>query len=180
MTDILPGQLIYIFAVSVLDAALLSWLALLWYRRSVRRLMREGDAGTTAPVAEPSRQPVHQSPATEAVPSGLSLAEEQAGSTTRTPFGRPGWGRVVLAYSLGAAAYAAVITTLKFSPASPPLPRRVACRLVGEHLADCADARRIARPRSAEERAARVAISGRRRGRRSRCSRPLAKSSKEP
>jgi hypothetical protein len=121
VTDILPGQLIYIFGVSILDAALLSWLALLWYRRSVRRLMREGDAGTSAPLAEPSRQPVRQAPAAAAVPSGLSLAEEQAGTTTSTPLASPGLGRVVLAYCLGAAAYAAVITTLKFSPESPPL-----------------------------------------------------------
>src|SRR6185436_16499306 len=41
--------------------------------------------------------------------------------------------------------------------------RRVARRLVGEHLADRADAHRIARPRSAARRAADVAVSGRRR-----------------
>jgi hypothetical protein len=34
-----PGQLAHVFLISILDAALLSWLALLWYRRSVRRLM---------------------------------------------------------------------------------------------------------------------------------------------
>ena len=41
MSQLLPGQLLYIFGASILDAALLSWLALLWYRRSVNRLMRE-------------------------------------------------------------------------------------------------------------------------------------------
>ena len=121
VTDILPGQLVYIFGVSILDAALLSWLALLWYRRSVRRLMREGDAGTTAPHVEPSRRPVLPAATAAADASGLSLAEEQAATPPRTPLVSPGMGRVVLAYSLGAAAYAAVITTLKFSPESPPL-----------------------------------------------------------
>ena len=45
MTQLLPGQLLYIFGASILDAALLSWLALLWYRRSVNRLMREAPTG---------------------------------------------------------------------------------------------------------------------------------------
>lgn len=121
MTDILPGQLAYIFGVSILDAALLSWLALLWYRRSVRRLMREGSAGTLAPPVEASR-PVRAAATKPAGPDRVSLAEEPAGTTPRIPLGGHGLGRVVLAYSLGAAAYAAVITTLKFSPESPPLP----------------------------------------------------------
>src|SRR5688572_20260199 len=30
MTQLLPGQLLYIFGASIVDAALLSWLALLW------------------------------------------------------------------------------------------------------------------------------------------------------
>jgi len=122
VTDILPGQLAYIFGVSILDAALLSWLALLWYRRSVRRLMRERDAGPTALRVEPSRRPVRPAATAAAVPSGFSLTEEQPAAATREPFGRPGLGRVVLAYCLGAAAFAAVITTLKFAPESPPLP----------------------------------------------------------
>jgi hypothetical protein len=122
VTDILPGQLVYIVGVSILDAALLSWLALLWYRRSVRRLMREGGAAPSAPHAESSPRPVLPASTAAAGPGGLSLTEEQAGTTTRTPLGRPGLRRVILAYSLGAAAYAAVITTLKYWPESPPLP----------------------------------------------------------
>ena len=122
MTDILPGQLIYIVGVSILDAALLSWLALLWYRRSVLRLMREVKADTTAPHVESRPRPMLPASTAAAGPSGLSLTEEQAGTTTRTPLGRPGLGRVILAYCLGAAAYAAVITTLKYAPVSPRLP----------------------------------------------------------
>lgn len=40
MDETLPGRLIHIFLISILDAALLSWIALRLYRRSVRRLMR--------------------------------------------------------------------------------------------------------------------------------------------
>ena len=52
MTQLLPGQLLYIFGASILDAALLSWLALLWYRRSVNKLMREVPPHTAAASAE--------------------------------------------------------------------------------------------------------------------------------
>jgi hypothetical protein len=122
VTDILPGQLLYIFGVSILDAALISWLALLWYRRSVRRLMREGSADTTAPRVESSPRPVLPASTAAAGPGGLSLTEEPPGTTARTPLGSPGLGRVVLAYCLGAAAYAVVITALKYAPVSPRLP----------------------------------------------------------
>ena len=122
MTDILPGQLVYIVGVSILDAALLSWLALLWYRRSVRRLMREGSAGTTAPPVESSQRSVLRPETIAAAgPGDFSLAEERSRDEERTPV-VAGSGRVVLAYCLGAAAYAAVITTLKFSAGSSPLP----------------------------------------------------------
>ena len=78
MTQLLPGQLLYIFGASILDAALLSWLALLWYRRSVNRLMREAPPDTAAASAEqwdssvPSRA---AAPPTE--PGELILTEER-------------------------------------------------------------------------------------------------------
>lgn len=120
MTDILPGQLAYVFGVSILDAALLSWLALLWYRRSVRRLMLEGVAGTPAARVESSHSTVRPAATGEASPGGFSLLEEQAETPALPPDG-PGLRRVVLAYCLGAGVYAAVMTTLKFGPQSPPL-----------------------------------------------------------
>src|SRR5262245_64479583 len=76
VTDILPGQLAYVFGVSILDAASLSWLALLWYRRSVRRLMRESgaDAGRSAETPEQSMLPgAHM--ASDDTLEELSLAE---------------------------------------------------------------------------------------------------------
>ena len=46
MAALLTGQLAHVFLVAILDAALISWIALRWYRRSVRRLMRQ--SGTPA------------------------------------------------------------------------------------------------------------------------------------
>jgi hypothetical protein len=122
VTDILPGQLIYIFVVSILDAALLSWLALLWYRRSVRRLMREVAPGVAGPPAEAPAPSGARSPAApHSAPGELTLVEERHEAAPRetTLKGRT---TVIIAYCLGAAAYAAVITTLKFMPESSPLP----------------------------------------------------------
>src|SRR5687768_9795571 len=76
VTDVQHGQLVHVFGVSILDAALLSWVALLWYRRSVRRLMREGGAaavslpgGLPQSVPTPRTRPGDQ-------PEELSLREE--------------------------------------------------------------------------------------------------------
>jgi hypothetical protein len=124
VTDILPGQLAYVFGVSILDAACLSWVALLWYRRSVRRLMREGgptDISAPATPGQPFVPGDRTSPAGQ--PEEFSLNEEPAASTEAgTILPRARQGRVIVAYALGAAAYAAVITTLKFTAEAEPLP----------------------------------------------------------
>ena len=122
MRDILPGQLMYVFGVSILDAAFLAWLALLWYRRSVRRLMREGapkGSGRTIELAPPT------SSAETAAAESLEfvLREEQPVDVrSASVLSRAGRGRVIAVYCVGAAAYAAVITTLKFMPESQALP----------------------------------------------------------
>jgi len=113
------GQLAHVFLISILDAAFLAWLALLWYRRSVRRLMREGASNQTPHAAEPA-----PSVSSVRVVSGqtpeFALREEQPldGGAARSVF-RLGRRRIVVAYCVGAAAYAMVITALKFLPASP-------------------------------------------------------------
>ena len=117
----LPGQLIYVFAVSILDAALLAWLALRWYRRSVRRLMRGAAVGPASPPAEAREGGAPATPPLE--PDGFQLVEEQGDVAVASPVARrTASGRVILAYCLGAAAYAAVVTTLKFLPEPPLLP----------------------------------------------------------
>ena len=120
-SEILPGQLLYVFAVSILDAAFLSWLALVFYRRSVRRLMREGTPDRVPSVTSSSQPPV---PTAAADAAGEQLLVEERGDGTRhtVAFARTGLVRVVSAYSLGAASFSAVVTTLKLAPASPPLP----------------------------------------------------------
>ena len=124
MTQLLPGQLLYIFGASILDAALLSWLALLWYRRSVNRLMREAQPDAVAGSAEQHNSPVpSQSAVPPTEPGELILAEERPETLPHTAaIPRPGMVRLIVAYSVGAAAFAAVITCFKFWTASPPLP----------------------------------------------------------
>ena len=123
MTQILPGQLLYVFGASILDAALLSWLALLWYRRSVNRLMRETPPDAVAGSVERHDSSVpSRSVAPPIEPGELKLAEERPEALPHTAaVPRPGTARVIVAYSLGAAAFAAVITAVKFWTASPPL-----------------------------------------------------------
>lgn len=123
MTDLLPGQLVHIFGISILDAALLSWLALLWYRRSVRALMREAAPGMAGSPAAWFDNSVAPSRAGIAEPGEFTLAEVTPATTARRPhLPRSGMERVVVAYALGAAAFAAVVTTLKFAAESSPLP----------------------------------------------------------
>jgi hypothetical protein len=122
VTDLLPGLLVYVFGVSIVDAALLSWMALLWYRRSVRRLMREGATppGSAADAARSSGL-VDRAPQDEE--QDFPLYEEPSGPARYVRgLRRDGFRRVVIAYSAGAAVYAAIVTTLKFAGESPPLP----------------------------------------------------------
>jgi hypothetical protein len=122
MSETLPGQLLWVFLVSIIDAALLSWLTLLLYRRSVRRLMRGRPAGS-APASPLSEPDGGLSAAGEAPTLQFDLGE-QAGDRELPSLAldRPhGSSRLAIAYSVGAALYAAVITLLKFAPSTTPL-----------------------------------------------------------
>ena len=77
MTQLLPGQLLYIFGASILDAALLSWLALLWYRRSVNRLMREARPDTAAGAEQQDSSVPSRAAAPPTEPGELILTEER-------------------------------------------------------------------------------------------------------
>jgi hypothetical protein len=110
--ELLPGQLIYVFFVSIVDACLLSWLALIWYRRSVRRLMlgRASEAGQRPGAVVESLATTKEQPA----PSlSFSLVEPagpgQAGEAeSLEPRGAS--SRLVIAYCVGAAIYSSVVT----------------------------------------------------------------------
>jgi hypothetical protein len=121
MTQLLPGQLLYVFGVSILDAALLSWLALLWYRRSVNRLMRETSVAERSSTADSQRPRISSPPVAPPIgPVELTLSEESPQAPgLRGAFQPRGMRRVIAAYSIGAAAFAAVVTALKFWTASP-------------------------------------------------------------
>lgn len=72
MDGLLSGKLAHVFLVSILDAALLSLLALLWFRRSVQTLMRRRGKSTEVAATDP-RQP-SVDPAEPGSPAELSFA----------------------------------------------------------------------------------------------------------
>jgi hypothetical protein len=108
----LTGELAHVFLVAILDAALISWIALRWYRRSVRRLMRE--PGTPAAAGAPvSAAPAEPRSAPAASPAPLTVAVFQAQDASvskRSTHAGIGWRRLSLAYGIGAALHSAVIT----------------------------------------------------------------------
>jgi hypothetical protein len=124
MTELLPGQLLYIFGASIFNAALLSWLALLWYRRSVSRLMRQAPADAVASSIVPHDSPVSSRSSAPPTEHGeLTLAEEPlVAPRYHALVYRPEMARVIVAYTVGAAAFAATITGFKYWTVSPPLP----------------------------------------------------------
>ena len=116
MSDLLPGEIAYFFIIAVLDAALLSWLALRWYRRSVRRLMLRRD---TLPGDRPGQDIANPpSPATAggAVPVELTFVMSDRPGSAGGAVAKNGRivpanrGGVVLAYGAGAAVFSLVIT----------------------------------------------------------------------
>ena len=118
MGDQLPGQLVYIFVVSIIDAALLSWLTLYFYRRRVRRLMRAiARPGDVPPLLTSDSQPP---PAAPAPAINFALFEAVKGSQTSDVGDRIALGRLGMAYCVGAALHAAVITVLIGPRSRPP------------------------------------------------------------
>jgi len=114
--DTLNGELVHTFLVSILDAALLSWIALLWYRRSVAGLMR-------SPVDAPSDEPVPAGGGSDAVravgPGLVESTQPVVMARTRLP---KAWRRLAAAYLIGALIYSTVIAvarTVEFWPIAP-------------------------------------------------------------
>ena len=117
MDDLLSGRLTHLFLVSILDAALLSWIALRLYRRSVRRLTLAGGAGARPMDASEGKAGTGAANAIE-----LAVIDPAATPAAPRSYRPPHLGRLGLAYCAGAAAYATVMTWLTLAPASPPLP----------------------------------------------------------
>jgi hypothetical protein len=130
MGEAFPGQLGYIFLVSIIDAAILSWLTLRWYRGSVRRLMLGRSSTASSRADELTVLPAPALPASggaiEPVPDAIRFALFEPGSAdlprTEVPGARPPLRKVVLAYCAGAGVYAAVMTGLMLGPDPETLP----------------------------------------------------------
>jgi hypothetical protein len=114
MTDTLIGELINLLLVAVIDAALLSWIALWWYQRSVIAITATRTA-SPAPAESLSSTP----PLPAAVTAGVFPLEAKRGGKTATIDVDPddvstSRRRIGVAYTLGALAFAATITAAKF------------------------------------------------------------------
>lgn len=120
--DLLPGQLAYVFLISILDAALLSSLALLWYRRSVRRLMGGRASQSAAPAAITTIPPRASADVAAPEPLAFALFEPAPDQPSRAPAPRAGMRRLAIAYGVGAALYGTVITVLTLGGMSPVPP----------------------------------------------------------
>ena len=128
MDGLLSGKLGYVFFVSIADATILSVLALVWFRRSVRALMaRRGSVSVALNAVADERSRATGLRAHHPTPK-LSFAlfeSDAARASARAPAmlrQRALRRRLVVAYSLGAGAYALVMTTLQFHAQQPPLP----------------------------------------------------------
>lgn len=123
MDSLLSGKLIYVFLVSILDAAILSLAALWWFQRTVRALMlRSG--GSEANRPETSEQLASESSAPERPRFALFEPAREATKPARPevePDGRLR-RRLLLAYTLGATAYSFVMTTLELATESGSRP----------------------------------------------------------
>ena len=112
MTDTLTGELINLLLVAVIDAALLSWIALWWYQRSVSAITATRRA---SPAADSSSPP----PPVPAFTAGAFPLEAKSGVNAATPEVDPedvsaSRRRIAAAYTLGALAFATTIAVAKF------------------------------------------------------------------
>lgn len=119
----LPGELAYVFVVSILDAILLSWAALAWYRRSVSRLMRVRGAGTSA-VSTVGSSSIDKPATTPPAQIAFALydsvrSSDGRGTGWRTPVDVK---RIAIAYGVAAALYSAVVTAFQLGDERPALP----------------------------------------------------------
>jgi hypothetical protein len=116
--SLLSGQLSYILIVGILDAAILSWLALFWFRRAVRRLMRR-PAGEPSPAATgPAESGLAPAP-DGGPPAAPAFAIFDAGAAGRRDQGprsaAPQRRRLLVVYGVAAGLHAAVITAFQLA-----------------------------------------------------------------
>jgi hypothetical protein len=115
--SLVSGQLSYVLLVGVVDAAILSWLALVWFRRAVRRLMRQraADGTATAPAPGAASMPP------DGAPSGPTFAifEPDGGRAAQGWLpALPGRRRLLIVYGVAAGLHALVITAFQLAQQS--------------------------------------------------------------
>ena len=116
--SLLSGQLSYILIVGILDAAILSWLALFWFRRAVRRLMRRPAGGPSPAATGPIESGLAPAPA-GGPPAAPAFAIFEAGAAGRRDHGprsaAPQRRRLLVVYGVAAGLHAAVITAFQLA-----------------------------------------------------------------
>jgi len=114
VTDTLTGELINLLIVAVIDAALLSWIALWWYRRSVIAIT--STRATPAASSASSLSPLPPAPAVTAGAFPLEVKRPVNAATTEVDPDDVSASRrrIAVAYTLGALAFAATVTIAKF------------------------------------------------------------------
>ena len=122
MDSLVSGKLSYVLLVGILDAAILSSLALLWFRRSVRRLMRR-PAGESPPTEPGSTEPGLAPAPPGAAPAALAFAiYEPGGGASRADHGgasaTPQRRRLLIVYGVAAGLHALVITAFQLGHAA--------------------------------------------------------------
>ena len=117
MDSLVSGKLSYVLLVGIVDAAILSWLALVWFRRAVRRLMRQraGDVTATS-AARSERGPAPMAP--DKTPRGPTFAIfEPDGRRSAQEWlpAIPGRRRLLVVYGVAAGLHALAITAFQLS-----------------------------------------------------------------
>ena len=122
MGDVLSGQAVYVFWMSVIDAAILSWIAVRWYGRSMRALMNAPAARDAGPPPPDPTSPATGPPAIHSPLLVALFASERAQETPASRSARlPGRRRLVTAYSAGAAAFAVIVAWVELTGESVSL-----------------------------------------------------------
>ena len=117
MDSLVSGKLSYVLLVGIVDAAILSWLALVWFRRAVRRLMRQraGDVtATSAARSERGAAPMSPEKAPR-VPTFAIFEPDGRRSAQGWLPAIPGRRRLLVVYGVAAGLHALAITVFQLS-----------------------------------------------------------------
>jgi hypothetical protein len=114
---LVSGKLSYVLLVGIVDAAILSWLALVWFRRAVRRLMRQraGDVTATSPApSERGAAPTSPEKAPR-VPTFAIFEPDASRSAHGWLPAIPERRRLLVVYGVAAGLHALVITAFQLN-----------------------------------------------------------------